>query len=303
VRLIVRGRSHQISSTWVMGVVNASPESFSDAGEYGTADHQRRRAVEVIDLGADVVDIGGQSAITGYDELDAVEEANRVVPIVEYVRRERPDAIISVDTYKPLVTREVLGAGAHIINDVSGLLYPETAALCAEAGAGLVIMHTKARPKQRLQDPEAYNDVVAEVAAFLAMKIAEAVALGVDEESIIVDPGPDFAKTPYQTITMLRGVDRFRAFRRPLMLALSRKDFLGAILAKPPRGRDAATVAAIAHLSATPGNVVRVHDVEAAVDAIHVIDVLTGRRNVEPDYLLPDAIRYEPARAEPSSQL
>ncbi len=212
-RLVLRGHPYSISSTLVMGVVNASPESFSDAGQYGTLDEQSRRALELVERGADIVDIGGQSAITGQDELDAGEESDRVVPIVEWLRRERPDAIISVDTYKPLVVRDVLAAGAHIINDVSGLLYPETAELCAAAGAGLVIMHTKARPKQRLQDPAAYDDVAAEVADFLRDEDRPAISLGVAEESIIVDPGPDFAKTPHQTIEMLREVDELPPVR------------------------------------------------------------------------------------------
>jgi dihydropteroate synthase len=279
-----------------MGVVNASPESFSDAGRYASFDDQCRRAEALVDQGADVIDIGGQSAITGQQELADVEESRRVVPLVEWLANARPDAIISVDTYKPLVVRDVLAAGAHLINDVSGLLYPETARLCADAGAGLVIMHTKARPKQRLQDPDAYEDVTAEVVGFLRSKIAEAMSLGVAEESIIVDPGPDFAKTPHQTLTMLRDVDAFRAFGRPLLLALSRKDFLGAILQKPPLGRDAATIAAIAHLVTAPGNIVRVHDVQAAVDAVRVVDALVGRRDIASAYRLPDELRHEPRR-------
>ena len=278
-----------------MGVLNASPESFSDAGLHRSGDDQRRRALELVDQGADIVDIGGQSAITRQAEIAADEEADRVVPLVEWLRRERPDVIISVDTYKPPVVRAVLAAGADIINDVSGLLYPETAQLCASAGAGLVIMHTKARPKQRLQDPDAYGDVSAEVTEFLRAKIGEAIGLGVARESIIIDPGPDFAKTPSQTITMLRDVEEFRRFGRPLLLALSRKDFLGAIVNKSPRGRDAATIAAISHFAAMPGNIFRVHDVEATVDAIAVIDVLTARREVAPEYLLADELRHEPA--------
>jgi dihydropteroate synthase len=155
-------------------------------------------------------------------------------------------------------------------------------------------MHTKALPKHRLQDPAAYEDVTEEICAFLSAKIADAVSLGVARESIIVDPGPDFAKTPHQTIELLRRVDEVRRFDRPLLLALSRKDFLGAILGKPPLGRDAGTIAAIAHIAAVPGNIVRVHDVEAARDAIRTIDALVGRTEVAPDYRLPDAIRHEP---------
>ncbi len=288
------GRSISVDSTLVMGVVNASPESFSDAGRYSSLADRLARAGELIELGADILDIGGQSAITNQPELDAAEELDRVAPIVEWVRDTYPDTIISVDTYKPTVVREVLARGADIINDVSGLRYPQVARSCAQAGAALVVMHTAAAPKQRLQDPAAYADVTTEVAAFLEAKLDEAGALGVPRESLIVDPGPDFTKTPHQTIAMLRQVERFRRFGRPLLLALSRKDFLGAILDKPPLQRDAGTIAALAHLAAVPGNIARVHDVAAARDAIRTIEVLTGRAEVASDYLLPDELRHQP---------
>lgn len=284
-----------VEGTLVMGVVNASPESFSDAGRYASLAQRLELAAEIVEAGADIVDIGGQSAITNQPELDGEEESARVTPIVEWVRRTYPDVRISVDTYKPLVVRDVVAAGADIINDVSGLLYPDVAGICADAGAALVIMHTKARPKQRLQDSGAYDDVAGEVSAFLEQKIAEAVELGLPVESIIVDPGPDFAKTPHQTLEVLRHVAEFRRFGRPLLLALSRKDFLGAILDRPPRGRDAGTTAAIAHFAAEGGNVVRVHNVASAIDAIRTVDALVGRTDVAADYRLPDAIRHEPA--------
>jgi dihydropteroate synthase len=296
-RLRLNGEVISVESTLVMGVVNASPESFSDAGRYSSLPQRLDLAAEVIEAGADIVDIGGQSAITGQPELLDEDESARVTPIVEWVRRTYPDVRISVDTYKPLVVRDTLAAGADIINDVSGLLYPEVAGLCADAGAALVIMHTKARPKQRFQKADAYGNVTEEVSAFLEQRITEAIELGLPGESIIVDPGPDFAKTPHQTLAMLRHVAEFRRFGRPLLLALSRKDFLGAILGKPPRGRDAGTTAAIAHFAAVGGNIVRVHNVASAVDAIRTIDALVGRADIPADYLLPDEIRHEPARS------
>jgi dihydropteroate synthase len=144
-----------------------------------------------------------------------------------------------------------------------------------------------------LQAADLYTDVVAEVVDFLAAKLDEAVRLGVPRESLIVDPGPDFAKTPHQTVALLRGIARVRALGRPVLLALSRKDFLGAILERRPRGRDAGTLAAIAHLTAVPGNIVRVHDVAAARDVVRTVDVLAGRADVEAEYVLPDELRYE----------
>lgn len=292
--LIVRGRSLVLDGTLIMGVVNASPESFSDGGLQTSTAGRVELARELIGAGADVIDVGGQSAVTNQPELDAGVELERVLPIVERLTRDHPDVLVSVDTYKPTVAAACLDAGAAIINDVSGLADPRLAELCARHQAALVIMHTAAPPKQRLQAADLYSDVVTEVVAFLRHKIAQAITAGMATESLIVDPGPDFTKTPHQTIALLRDLDRVRALGRPVLLALSRKDFLGAILQKQPRGRDAGTLAAIAYLAgAAPGNIVRVHNVAAARDALRVIEALTGHTDIGPDYVLPETLRYE----------
>lgn len=288
------GRERVIDTTLVMGVVNASPESFSDSGRFDSLSAQLELAASLIEAGADIVDIGGQSAVTNQPETDASLEAERVLPLVEWVHATYPQTLISVDTYKPSVVTSVLSAGAHIINDVSGLLHPEIATMCASSDAALVVMHTAALPKVRRQDPGLYADIAPDVRGFLNDRINEAVTAGLPRESIIVDPGPDFTKTPHQTVEMLRNIDVFRELDRPLLLALSRKDFLGAITRRTPRQRGAATAAAIAYFAGTPGNIVRVHDVAAAVDVIAVIETLTGKRDIDPDYLLPDSLRYEP---------
>ena len=292
--LRVRGTDRPVDTTLVMGVVNASPESFSDAGRFATLESRLELAASLVASGADVLDVGGQSAITGVPEIDADLEIERVVPIVEWIRATYPQVLVSVDTYKPRVVEASLAAGADIINDVSGLLYPEVADMCASSGAALVVMHTSAPPKVRRQEADLYGDIGVEVRNFLAEKSDEAVALGVPRESIILDPGPDFAKTPHQTLTVLREIDGVRALERPLLLALSRKDFLGAITGRSPRARGAATDAAIAHFAASPGGIVRVHDVAAAVDVIATVEALNGRRDIAVNYVLPDEIRHEP---------
>jgi dihydropteroate synthase len=292
--LEVRGTRRAIDHTLIMGVVNASPESFSDRGLDSSTADRIRLAHQLVESGADIIDVGGQSAVTNQPELDAREELGRVLPIVERLAHDHPDVLISVDTYKPIVVAACLDAGAAIINDVSGLAYPEVAGLCTRYGAALVVMHTAAPPKQRRQSADLYTDVVAEVVEFLRGRIERAVAAGLAAESLIVDPGPDFTKTPHQTLQLLRGIDRVRALGRPVLLALSRKDFLGAVLQRKPLGRDAGTLAAIAHLAASgPGTIVRVHDVAATRDVLRTIDALTGRIEIAADYVLPDALRYE----------
>ena len=292
--LTLKGRNLHIEGTLIMGVVNASPESFSDSNT--SFQSQQLLAEDLIANGADIIDVGGQSAITNQPELDAAIEIERVLPIVDWLHRTHPEVLISVDTYKPDVVTAVLEAGASIINDVSGLAYPEVAQLCATHEAALVVMHTAAAPKVRLQDPALYADVTGDVLEFLTQKMAQAEALGLPRESLIIDPGPDFTKTPHQTVQLLRELPKVRALGRPVLLALSRKDFLGAITGKTPRGRDAATHAAIALCTQTPGNIVRVHDVEAARDVIRTVDVLIGRAEIPVDYRLAETLRREPPR-------
>ncbi len=293
--LRVRGRDMVLDRTWVMGVVNASPESFSDGRHTGGVAEQIEHCSALIAAGADVIDVGGQSAITNRPELDAGTELERVLPLVEWLVAAHPEILVSVDTYKPTVVSAVLEAGAHLINDVSGLLYPEVAELCGVHGAALVLMHTRARPKERLQRSDLYPDVVGDVVGFLAEGLTRAASLGLDTESVVLDPGPDFSKTPHQTVAMLRGLDQVRALQRPVLLALSRKDFLGAITGRSPAGRDAATHAALAYFGAAPGQIVRVHDVAAAHDVLRTVEVLAGLRELDPSALLAEHLRHERA--------
>lgn len=291
--LLVRGREQVVDRTLVMGVVNASPESFSDAGRYAGLEERLALCDALVAAGADIIDVGGQSAITNRPEVEAEQEIERVVPIVEHLAARHPDVLISVDTYKPAVAEAALAAGAAILNDVSGLRHPEVVDSCVRHQAALVVMHTAAAPLVRLQQQDLYDDVVAEVVGFLGERVDLAMARGLKREAIIVDPGPDFTKTPHQTVAVLRGMAEVRALGRPVLLALSRKDFLGAITGRSPRGRDAATHAALAHFATTPGAIVRVHDVAAARDVIATAETLAGLRDVDPDYLLPNEIRHE----------
>jgi dihydropteroate synthase len=272
----------------LMGIVNASPDSFSDAGELPDVGARIAHARELAAAGAAIVDVGGESAFGGRPPVPADEEIARVVPVIEAAAREL-DVLISVDTYKPAVAEAALAAGARLVNDVSGLRDPALAEVCADAGAALVLMHTRVEPKGTLLDPDRYDDVVADVREFLAERIAVAEAAGLHPEQLLLDPGPDFAKTPAQTVAVLRGLDALHELGRPLLLPISRKDFLGAITGRPPRERDAATLAAVGWAADAGAHVLRLHDVRAAADFLAVRAVLRGDRVLAPwEGLTPD---------------
>lgn len=281
-----------LEGSLVMGVVNASSNSFSDAGRYRSLEDRLELAERLIQEGANIIDVGGQSLV-GNEPEAADTEIALVEPIIKRIAGRHPSVHVSVDTYKPEVARAALAAGATIVNDVSGLLYPEIAEVCASAAAALVISHMRSRPNERLATPVQYQDVVSDVCSFLSDRVDLAAGLGVPFESIILDPGPDLAKTPAQTIQVLRRVDEVRKLGRPLLLALSRKDFIGAITLRTPRNRDAGTMAAVALAAQLPGNIFRVHDVKSTVDVLKVVEVLSGRVDIPVGFQLPDEIRIE----------
>ena len=282
---------------WLMGIVNASPDSFSDGGRYASLDARVELARELLGAGADILDIGGESASTGRPPVEVSEEIQLVVPLVRRLAGEL-GAIVSVDTYKPAVASAAIAAGARIVNDVSGLRDPELADVCAHSGAALVLMHTLAAPRERLQDPDLYDDITGEVMAFLRERMALAISRGVASEQLIVDPGPDFAKTPAQTIRLLAEVGRLHELGRPLLMAISRKDFIGALTGRAPRARLAGTLAALAHGVEHGAHIFRVHDVAAAADFLAVRAALAHEAEAGRDLALAEDIRYERADSD-----
>lgn len=277
-----------------MGIVNATPDSFSDAGERRTLKQRLELAAELLGEGADLLDIGGESGVTNRPAVSAEQEIERVVPLIERVCSEL-GALVSVDTYKPEVARAAIAAGAAIVNDVSGLRDPSLADVCAETGAGLVLMHTRAAPKQKLLDPALDGRILADVEEFLDERITVALERGLAPEQLLLDPGPDFGKTPAQTVEALRGIERLHRFERPLLLAVSRKDFIGAITARPPRQRLGGTLAAVAWGVDAGAHVLRVHDVAAAADFLAVRAALRGESEVEASVRLREELRREAA--------
>jgi dihydropteroate synthase len=277
---------------WRMGIVNATPDSFSDVGVERTLAQRVALASELLAAGADVIDIGGESGITNRPPVSAEEEIERVVPLIETVS-SKLGALVSVDTYKPEVARAAIAAGAAIVNDVSGLRDPTLADVCAETGAGLILMHTRAAPKQRLHDAAFDGVIVDDVRRFLGELVALAMSRGVAFEQLMLDPGPDFAKTPSQTVDVLRHVAGLHALGRPLLLAISRKDFIGAITQRGPRQRLAGTLAALGFGVEAGGHMVRIHDVAAAADYLAVGAALRGERAVGSELRLADELRRE----------
>lgn len=275
----------------IMGIVNATPDSFSDAG-LGRSLHERvALAADQLSEGAALIDVGGESGTTDRPAVDAAREIDRVVPVIEAIRSQL-GARVSVDTYKPAVARAAIAAGACIVNDVSGLRDPELADVCAQTGAGLVVMHTIAPPKQRLHDPSLDGRIVGEVRRFLAARIERALERGVAAGQLIVDPGPDFSKTPPQSIEVLRRLEELHQLGRPILLAVSRKDFVGALTGRGPQQRLAGTLAAVAHGVRAGAHLLRLHDVAAARDFLAVSDALAGRVAVDPELRVADRLRW-----------
>ena len=288
-QLRVRGRALDLTEPVLMGIVNATPDSFSDRQRPKDPDELAERGLRLVEEGAAVVDVGGESGRSDTQAVAVEEEIARVVPVVE--RLARHGVLVSVDTWRGPVARAALEAGAAIINDVSGLSDETLAGACADAGAGLVITHTQAPPKTKTYPH--YDDVVASVREFLGERMAAALAAGVREEAIVLDPGVDIAKTPAESIDVLRRLAEIAALGPPLLLAVSRKDFVGALTERPPAGRDAGTLAAVGGGGGGGARISRGPAVARARHYLRVRDALA--KGADSTLELAPELRREPA--------
>jgi dihydropteroate synthase len=270
--LRLRDRTLDLSEPVLMGIVNATPDSFSDRQGPKEPAELAERGLQLIEEGAAIVDVGGESGRTDTEAVAVEEEAARVVPVVE--RLAGRGALVSVDTWRGHVARAALAAGAAMINDVSGLSDESVAVACAETGAALVITHTEAPPKTKAFPR--YDDVVVSVRDFLGERMTAARAAGVAEDRIVLDPGLDIAKSPAESVELLRRLPELASLGRPLLLAVSRKDFVGALTDRPPAGRDAGTLAAVGAAVRGGAKIIRVHDVAGARDYLRVEDALAN---------------------------
>ncbi|MHB8733429.1 MAG: dihydropteroate synthase [bacterium] len=256
----------------IVGVLNATPDSFYDQGRYYDRDRALARADELVAEGADLVDVGGETARPG-PPVDAAEEQRRVVPLIETLAARLP-VPLTVDTYKPEVARAAIGAGAVLINDISGLADPTMAEVAASTGAALVVMHIQGRPKVRQAAPR-YAAVVDEVYSFLEERTARARALGVPADRLVVDPGFSFGKTPHHDVEILRRLGEFSRLGYPIYLATSRKNYIRDILALPVEELLEGTLAAVAYGVAQGAQLVRAHDVQAVARVIRMTLAIT----------------------------
>ena len=286
-KLRMRGRELDLSEPVLMGIVNATPDSFSDRRGPKDPDELAQLAVSLVEAGAAIVDVGGESGRTDTQAVPVEVEVERVLPVVE--RLVAHDVVVSADTWRGPVARAALAAGAAMVNDVSGLGDESIAEACAEAGAALVITHTQAPPKTKAF-PD-YEDVVAEVGEFLLERMDRARRIGVPEECIVLDPGIDISKSPAESVELLRRLPELRELGRPLLLAVSRKDFVGALTERPPSARDAGTLAAVGAAARGGASIIRVHDVAGARDYLCVRDALA--KGADDDLALAPGLRRE----------
>jgi dihydropteroate synthase len=259
--------------TLVMGIVNVTPDSFSDGGRFFNSVYAVRHAKELVADGADIVDIGGESTRPGSETVDTDEEIRRVVPVVRRLVDEVPGIVISVDTRKAEVAAHAIAEGAQIVNDVSGGSDPEMFDVVRDANAAIVVMHMKGEPKTMQQAPS-YDDVVGEVHHYLRERVEAAAFAGVDPERIAIDPGIGFGKDLDHNLELIRRIDAFLDLARPVLVGPSRKRFLGTILDLPEDQRDEGTVGAVSWIVTRGAHIARVHDVRTTVRAVRVIDAI-----------------------------
>ncbi len=266
------GRALDLRRVAVMGVLNITPDSFSDGGLFLSRERALERAIEMAEEGADIIDVGGESTRPGADAASVEDELNRVVPVIEALRK----AIalpLSIDTSKPEVMRHAVAAGAGMINDVRALRAPGALSMAVQLGVPVCLMHMQGEPRT-MQDNPHYDDVVAEVKAFLRARRGACIAAGISAERIVIDPGFGFGKTAEHNLALLRHLDQLKSLGSPLLVGLSRKSVIGSVLDLPIGERLHASVALAVIAARNGANIVRVHDVRATREAIRMAEAV-----------------------------
>lgn len=260
----------------VMGILNVTPDSFSDGGRYTAVESALRHAEGMVSAGAAIIDIGGESTRPGAPAVSEAEELDRVVPVIEAIAREL-DVVISMDTSTPAVMREGARAGAGLINDVRSLRRPGALETAAATDLAICLMHMRGEPGTMQQAP-VYADVAGEVGAFLAERVARCEAVGISRQRLVLDPGYGFAKTLEHNLELFRRQAELLAFGLPLLVGVSRKSMIGAVTGRPVEGRLAGGLALAALALAKGAQILRVHDVAETVDVVKMITAVEGFR-------------------------
>jgi dihydropteroate synthase len=276
--LRLRTRSLSLDRVAVVGILNVTPDSFYDGGRYIAAARALDRVHAMIAEGVDVIEVGGEKAGPG-PSVSAEEEIARVVPVIEAIRRET-DLPISIDSWKPDVARAAVEAGADIVNSIDGFDDPRLRRVAAETEAGVVVMHIQGKPRVANPNPR-YADVVGDVRSSLLERVERCLQDGVLPERIMIDPGPGFGKTAAHDLEIVRRIDAFTALPYPVMLAASRKSFIGAVLGGGPDERLEGTLAVLAWGVLKGVKLVRVHDVQAAVRTVKMTEAVLHPERVE----------------------
>jgi len=275
--LIWNGRGFSLDLTKhvaVMGIVNVTPDSFSDGGRYSSTTQAIEHGLTLATEGADVLDIGGESSRPGAESVLLDEELKRVVPVIEELRRHTT-VPISIDTAKPEVARQALAAGANIINDITALADPAMARVIGEIRPGLVLMHMQGEPRTMQQNPH-YENLIEEVNDFLAAAASRALAAGATAENIVIDPGIGFGKTWEHNLQLIRETKRFTELGYPVLIGPSRKRFIGELTGKDVDRRLYGSIGAVAAAVVLGARLVRVHDVAPMIDAVRVAEAIVG---------------------------
>lgn len=250
-----------------MGIVNVTPDSFSDGGHFLASDAAIEQALRLVEEGADILDIGGESTRPGAEPVSLDEELRRVIDVISRLR-SRTDRLISIDTTKAEVARQSLAAGADIVNDISGLTFdPEMIDVCAESECGVVCMHILGTPRTMQNEPS-YGDVVAEVCQFLSSRLSHLESRGIARPRVVTDPGIGFGKTAQHNVALLSNIARLRSLGRPVLIGHSRKRFLAKVLGRAVEERQAGTIGVAIAVASQSADIIRVHDVRQTKDAL-----------------------------------
>ncbi len=270
------------SKTSIMGILNVTPDSFFDGGLHYRINDAVKHGLEMVNDGADIIDVGGESTRPFSDPLPLEEELRRVIPVIKALSQEI-DIPISVDTYKSEVARQALEAGAKMVNDISALRFdPAMGPLVAEAGVPIVLMHMKGTPRNMQANPT-YKDLLGEIIGFLSKTIKKAVEIGIRRDLIIIDPGIGFGKSFDGNLRIIKELHRFSSLGQPILVGTSNKSFIGHVLDLPVESRETGTMATIAAAVMNGANIVRAHNVRAAKETVTIMDAIkSGRTKAKP---------------------